>query len=119
MHMRKQDLADQSEDFVAGQGMGSGGDMSMELHAQVSRLESGFEALKAQVSRLESGFEALKAQVSRLESAVELIKANMTNMATREDLHREISAATARFVSWMFLIFAAFTGFVTVIRFLT
>ncbi|HVO46463.1 MAG TPA: hypothetical protein VMT29_09010, partial [Steroidobacteraceae bacterium] len=83
MHMRKQDLADQSEDFVAGQGMGSGGDMSMELHAQVSRLESGFEALKA--------------QVSRLESAVELIKANMTNMATREDLHREISAATARF----------------------
>jgi hypothetical protein len=60
-------------------------------------------------------FDELKKQVTSLATDIAVLKATV---ATKEDLHKEISGATSKFVGWMFLIFGAFTAVVTAIKYL-
>lgn len=57
----------------------------------------------------------LRESVSLLETQMAVLRATV---ATKEDLHKELHAATTKYVGWMFVLLAAFTGIVTAIRFL-
>jgi hypothetical protein len=57
-------------------------------------------------------------RIHKLEIDVAVMNTKLATLATKEDLQKAINDATSKYVGWMFVIFATFTGVVTAIKFL-
>lgn len=67
----------------------------------------GGSDLEARVKALEDATLVTRDRLARIEARLESFP---TIFATKEDLHREINAATSKFVGWMFTIFTLYVG---------